>query len=544
MKIKNEIQLFFQDIKDIFAGLYKYIQKHFSIAYFIVAIIHFIITFYTDPLIFEYLGTDVKKFLLIKRTFLIIIILLWQFIGILIKNYSKSETIRDLIKFSGIYFLIMLTVHILLWPFIVGNQMYYAYFANSVYFSDMSCFQGIFIRYFRIYALMLIPNLGGIIIIQILTISLILGYIMTMFKSYFKLDKSIYIFYIPFLVPLVMQYNLYMEKDILYSYFFMLLFAKLIFIRLKLQTLSMNVNIINIALISSVAVSLRSEGILLLIATPMMLYLLNYKVLKPHNMLIFLFFSIIFSFVFIPHYVKTVILDKEGTAYKNVYILNDTFKELLKKAVEDKNEYILHEFDNTDNFKITHILNSSIDNVGFYFSLSNSDRKTFKVVSGKLMKTYFWEFVKFKFKVFYNKLESEILTANIHDIKYCTDFSVRNYNAIKDKIVYLNPQLYSATIQLLKKYNLETFKNYLSVWFVFLYFLVLVGAIFFKLKRIFILICFLLIFSGIQILIVPYQHLRFFFQGYITVYLIGFYILFYLIGKTQSKFKNRFYIFK
>ncbi|MDD5021963.1 MAG: hypothetical protein PHR82_07560 [Endomicrobiaceae bacterium] len=536
MKTKNEIHLFFQDIKDLFVGLYKYLQQNFSFIYFIFAIIHFIVTFYTDPLIFEYADTDIGRFVLIKRIFLIVIVLLWQFIGILVKNYSRSEMIRNFIRFSVIYFLIMSAVHILLWPFIVGDQMYYSYFANSVYFSDRSYFQGVFIRYFRIYSLMLIPNLGGIILMQVLTISLILGYIIAVFKSYFKLDKSIYFFYIPFLMPLVIQYNLHMEKDILYSYFFMLLFAKLMFI--QLQSKSINVTLFNIAIITSVTASLRSEGILLFVAIPVMLYLLNYKILKLRNMILFLLLSVCCSFVFIPHYVSSVILDKDGKSYKNVYILNDSFKDLLKKAVEDKNKYILDEFNNTHGLKIAQILNNSIDNAGFYRSLSESDRKQFEIVKSKLMRTYFGEFVKFKFNAFYNKLLPENLTTNLHDLKSRMDFSIQCYNTIKDKIVNLNPQLYSDTIQLLRQYNsniIKHFKNSLSVWYIFLYFLLFVGVIFYKLKKIFIIVCFLVIFLIIQILIVPSPGFRFFFQCYLAGYMSVFYLIFHFISAKKYK---------
>lgn len=391
---------------------------------------------------------------------------------------------------------------------------------------------------------MLIPDIAGVMILQLLTISLILGYIMAMFKSYFKLDKLIYLFYIPFLTPLVIQYNLHMEKDILYSYFSILLFTKLIFVQLESKSYPININLFNIAIISSIVASLRSEGILFFVATPAILYLFNYKILKLRNVVLFLLISIFCSFVFMPHYVSSVVIDKEGEAYKNIYILNDSLKDLLKKAVEDKNRYILDEFNNTDELKIENILNKNINNVGFFMILSNGDKKQFKLISKKLMISYFGEYVKFKFKIFYNGLGTEYLMINLHDTNDFESFALPAYNSIKDKIIYLSPYIYSETIKLLKIYNERPLIKSLSVWFIILYFSVLLGAILMKLKRIFILICFLMIFFIIQILIVPYPGFRFFFQGYITVYLIGFYILLYLRERIQSKFKNKFHIVK
>jgi len=554
MKIKNEIQLFFQDIKDLFCDVYKYIQKNFNLTYFIIAVIHFIVTFYTDNLIFQYktvFYTDILNFEykypnfisieIIKTIFFIMLIFMWQFIGIIIKKYSTSPSIRDFIKFSAIYFFIMMLFQLALWPFIIGDQMYYMYFSDSIYFLDsgyfsyMSCFQGLFIKYFRIYALMLIPNIAGIMILQLLTISLILGYIMAKVKSYFKLGKLIYFFYIPFLMPIVIQYNLLMEKDILYSYFSMLLVAKLIFVQLESKSYPININLFNIALISSIVASLRSEGILFLVATPLVLYLFNYKILKLRNMILFLLLSIFCSFIFMPHYVSSVILDKDGEGYKNVYILNDSLKILLKKAVDDKNRYILDEFNNTYELKIEHILNKNINNVGFFRVLTDEDKQQFKLISKKLMIVYFGEYVKFKFNAFYNGLGTEYLKINLHDMNDIESFAIPAYNSIKDKIIYLSPYIYSETIKLFQRYREFPFVNFLSVKFIILYSFIFLGAILMKLKRILILTYLLIIFFIIQILIIPYPGFRFLFLYYLVCWLLIFYLIFYFINAKKYK---------
>jgi hypothetical protein len=232
--------------------------------------------------------------------------------------------------------------------------------------------------------------------------------------------------------------------------------------------------------------------------------------------------------------VSSVILDKDGKAYKNVYILNDSLKVLLKKVVKDQNRYILDEFDNTSELKVKKILKNRIGNIGFYRKLSQKGKQKFEVISNKLMTVYFYEYVKFKFKAFYHGLGLAYIKANLHNPNNVEGTMILAYNAIKDRIIYLNPHLYSETIKLLKKYNRLPIFKLLSVWFIILYSLVFVGAIFMKLKRIFILVCFLGIFFIIQILIVPFSGFRFFFQYYLTVYLVMFYLIFYFIGNKTS----------
>ncbi len=361
-----------KDLCDISKELNKYFIQRFSIKYLIMAFIHFLLTFYTDNLIFQYQDTNLLTLIRIKTIFLIILIFLWQFIGFIIRNYSKSDNIKVFIKFSGAYFGVMLLFQLALWPFIVGNQMYYGYFADTVYLTDYAVFQGIFVRYFRIYSLMLVPNIAGITIVQIFFISLIIGYVMHQMKKYFNIGKSVYFFYIPFLFPLVLQYNLHIEKDIIYSYFILFLISNLLFLKFEINSRKLNLNIFFIALSSALVTAIRPGGIIFFIATPALLYLLYYKSLNFNKMLMYFIFSILMSLIFVPNVVSTVLLNRNGSSYGNVYILNDTFKILLNKAVDDQNEDILEEFESDTNLKIKKLLSkkNAIKRPIFYKSYS------------------------------------------------------------------------------------------------------------------------------------------------------------------------------
>ncbi len=522
-----------QDLYAVFRELNKYFIRMFSIKYFAVSVFHFILTFYTDGLIFVYQNLDAPVFIRIKIIFLIILIFLWQFIGFIIRNYSKSENIRGFIKFSGIYFAVMMLFQLALWPFIVGNQMYYGYLADAVYLTDYAVFQGVFIKYFRIYSLMLVPNIAGITIVQIFVISSIIGYVMQQIKKYFNLGKSVYFFYIPFLFPLMLQYNLNIEKDIIYSYFVLFLIANLLFLKFETNSQRLNLNIFFIALSSALVAAVRPGGIIFFIATPALLYLLYYKSFNFGKILMYFILSILLSVIFVPNVVSTVLLNKNGASYGNVYILNDTFKVLLNEAVDDQNENILEEFESDTNFKIKRILSKKTElNDGFFTNLPKRDKNKFQIISQKLIAEYFDEYVKHKFKKLYYGQVIINLNSNPHNIAEYDNYAHKSYEKIKNRIVQISPAVYSRVIDFFKAYNENmSINHYILKSFIFIYSVIFVISILLGVRKIFIIACYMIFHIVYITLIVPYPGFRFYFPCYITGYLFIFYLIFYFIRR-------------
>jgi hypothetical protein len=275
-----------------------------------------------------------------------------------------------------------------------------------------------------------------------------------------------------------------------------------------------------------------------------MVYLLNYKIIKARNMVLFLILSILVSFIFIPSYISTVIINENGRAYKNVYILNDVFKVLLKKAVEYDNEYILDEFETTSKLKVDKILKQRINNVGFFRNLTKVDKDKFEIISKKLMRSYFDEYVKYKFEIFYRRLSMPYLKKDIKDVEDCEVDIVRLYNySIKDRIMYINSDLYSKVSNFFQEYNNYITKprlNLLSIWNITIYSAVFIISIVFGLKRVLTCSSFIIFYMLLQILISPTTRFRFYFYCYITNYILVFYIIFHFINllKKHKIFKR------
>jgi len=525
-----------KDLRDTAVSLKDFIIQVADRKILRAAILHFILTLFSDELVFEYGGVSLFYIIRIKIIFLIILIIIWHLMGYLVKNYSKSEDIRDFIKFSGIYFAVMMLFQLALWPFIVGDQMYYCYFADSVYLTNAAIFQGIFIKYFRIYSLMLVPNLAGIVIVQLCVISLIIGYVMLRIKKHFGLAKWAYLFYIPFLTPVVIQHNLHIEKDILYSYFIFLLLAHILIVRLK-QDKRLNINLFIIAVFYAIAASIRPEGIILFIVMPVLIYLLNYKEINLRKIILFLIFSVFSSFIFVPNYMSTVLLNKNGHSYTNMYILNDSFKVLLQKAINMKDEYILDEFKSNTNLKSEELCVKDIDfNIGFFINLPKRDQIKFQIISNKLIQKYFYDYIKYKFTLFYEKIYITDLNTNIRNLGKYDDYADSRYQLIKNKLTQISPYIYSEVIGIFSKYNAfirGSYYNFLAISIIMVYGVILLGAILISEKKLLIELIFIISYLIFQILMSPFPNLRFYFPCYITGYFFMFYLIFYFIGNKN-----------
>lgn len=527
-----------QEIKEAVAGINKYFIQRFDRTFFVIAVLHFCFTFYTDMFVFEY--DDVGLFFLIrtKIIFFIILIFIWQMAGYIITNYSKSRNIRNCLKFAGIYFSLMMLFQFALWPFMVGNQMYYGYFSDAIHLSDSAVFQGIFIRYFRIYALMLIPNTAGITIIQIMIISLIIGYLMFRIKNYFNLNKAVYFVYIPFLTPLVIQYNLHIEKDTIYAYSLMFLITNLMFIDFGKNPKKINMKLFFTALLSAVVAAIRPGGIFFFMVTPFVLYLLNSKVLNFKKTMLFIVFSAMMSLIFVPNIISTVFLNKNGRSYGNVYILNDTFQFLLKEAIEEDNEYILDEFDRGTSLTPGRLVSEQTQLCdGFFTDLPQRDKDKFNAVSKKLIKNYYCEYVKYKSKAFYQRLRIIDLNPDIHDLSQYDQYAKKSYNLIKHKMAVINPGIYGKVIEFFKRYNVDLVVPHyaLITYILVLWSVCFVSSIVLRIRKAFILICLLIFYLFYLIVVTPYPGFRFYFPVFITMYLFVFYIIFYLITGRNSR---------
>lgn len=195
-----------------------------------IALIHWILTFFTDHIIFEYVmwdfsnGTQMVKTAMTygaKAVFLLILIGIYQGLYFF---FAKAD--KRLVKYTLIYFCINMILLFLVWPGIWRMDEFGI--LNSAVKLLPVFWQNYLTSLFYVFSLMLIPVPSGVIIVQCALISLMAGYIIRFFTDRF--GKSGLLAFLPFLFFPVLDSNLYPMRMSLYGvmelFLLVLLFEK------------------------------------------------------------------------------------------------------------------------------------------------------------------------------------------------------------------------------------------------------------------------------------------------------------------------------
>lgn len=195
-----------------------------------IALIHWILTFFTDHIIFEYVMWDfsdvtqtVKTAMTYgaKAVFLLILIGIYQGLYFF---FAKAD--KRLVKYTLIYFCINMILLFLVWPGIWRMDEFGI--LNSAVKLLPVFWQNYLTSLFYVFSLMLVPVPSGVIIVQCALISLMAGYIIRFFVNCF--GKSGLFAFLPFLLFPVLDSNLYPMRMSLYGvlelFLLVLLFEK------------------------------------------------------------------------------------------------------------------------------------------------------------------------------------------------------------------------------------------------------------------------------------------------------------------------------
>ena len=203
-----------------------------------VAFIHFVISFFSDRVIFTYKLIDFSKSIMIakmaiawgcKILFLIVLFVFYNYIYYLLKKASK-----EYVKFVGIYFAMMIGLLLLTYPGIWRMDEFGLLFTASEAFFDF--WQNYLTDLFYIMALMFCPIPASIVLMQCLVISIIVGSILYQIQCIGLIKgKWIYGLYLPFLCLPVLSSNLYPIRMSLYAYFELFMLVKMVLLKYKAE---------------------------------------------------------------------------------------------------------------------------------------------------------------------------------------------------------------------------------------------------------------------------------------------------------------------
>ena len=206
----------------------KKINKKYIVAYIICLFFAFIQYF-----IFR---QEINNIFIVEGTFKHIMFIIYKVIALFISSFIfflayylfiNRKKYKIFIKYFFTYFSIMLILLFLCWPGIFKGDEYYT--LESILKLDIVWMQSLYTSLFYIIALCIIPTIASITFLQILIISIIVGYIMANIEKNLNNKKLTYLLYIALLLPPVIDNNLFTLRSSLISYIFLLLIFHLIF---------------------------------------------------------------------------------------------------------------------------------------------------------------------------------------------------------------------------------------------------------------------------------------------------------------------------
>lgn len=256
----------------------------FNKAGLIIAMLHWLVSFFTDRSLFNYSLTDfsdtvcmIKSMLAwaAKGAFLILLIILWQLVFFIIKAIKENnQRIKEYLSCVLVYFLIMSALFSMLSPGLWRLDEF-GILKNATLILP-HFWQGYLTSIFYIFALMLIPSISGVVIVQYVIISFITGYIVFKLKDYLKIKKYWWTLYIPFLAFPVIDSNFYPIRMSIYAFLEVLLIFELFSIKYEKRKITTK-NILLLSLLSAIIVCWRTEAIYYMAAMPIVFAILFIK---------------------------------------------------------------------------------------------------------------------------------------------------------------------------------------------------------------------------------------------------------------------------
>lgn len=247
------------------------------------AVFHWLITFVTDRLFFEYslfsFGT-VKEAVLsmygwaVKCVFLVLLMILYQTAGSLAKKWKENHIqVKERMKFAGIYFLFMMILLLAVYP--GAWRMDEFGILRDAKTLMPTFWQGYLTSCFYIFSLMILPIPAGVVVIQCGVISGVAGYLCERAGSKLNLKHKMWLL-LPFLAFPVLDSNVYPMRMSVYVFLELLLAAIFLFAIWEKRTLSKGEKWAVIILTAIVTVW-RTEAIYYIVWIPLIYLFIFWK---------------------------------------------------------------------------------------------------------------------------------------------------------------------------------------------------------------------------------------------------------------------------
>lgn len=463
-------------------------NRGFGIAV-IIALLHWVISFFTDTIIFNYVKWDtssmtgVVKMMITygcKLAFLLLLIGLYCGLYAIIKSYKRNRKVRKWVQFSAFYLLLMLLLLLLTWPGIWRmDEFGILKSARELY---PLFWQNYLTSAFYIMGMMLVPIPAGVIILQIILIAAIVGFLLTMADTWSNHSKWTYLMYIPFLMLPVLDSNLYPMRMSVYAFLELLWVAVLYDMAISKQTITKK-RILLTALLGAVITVWRTEAIYYVIAAPIIVIVLLYKKLGRKQIKQFILSFLLFTLILgIPQQVGNKMTSGDQYEITSLILpitplveqahVNGDTTELSAIDKVLNTELLLQGYEAGDTGIQIFWSHSDLVRTGY----TGSDYKQFKKAYNRLISKYPSVFLKERVETFAN---SNNLLSNTTEI-FTADWSP-NYPYFRENYkanIPVSNEMRSAVIKFIECRNQDDYESLNSFYPVFYNFLLPLAFLF------------------------------------------------------------------
>jgi len=302
------------------------INKCKSNIFYFIAFFHCLLTFFTDSIVFT--GSrreNIIVYIFLKIILFIILSIFWYFV------LGKNKKTHKIFLYSIPYLLILLTKFFMDHDmYLVGDELnIFNYVTNfNIYPAHFTYITGI------VYAvsLMIIPFQAGIVVIKIFLQSILCGYCVYKFKSYYK-SKWSYLIYLLFIIPTVIDNGILIHRMQYYGLLYLFTIIKVVFdyrTNQKLQKKQLFLLMLSFAILAI----WRKEGIYLLVFAPLIICSV-YKIQTVRNIgKTFISFIIILLLVVFPQMLNST----QSFTEEDTHTYNHWFVNMCREGL-DKSKY-------------------------------------------------------------------------------------------------------------------------------------------------------------------------------------------------------------
>ncbi|MBX0301947.1 hypothetical protein K2F54_18445 [Cryobacterium sp. 1639] len=249
------------------------LQHKLLVSLFLTFLHLFLILPINQAIFFDIPGDDSKKAitsLILRAGFAVLLFgLIYSVLKFAEGIVAGGLLYRRWLLAGGVYLLVNVVVLAFIWP---GYWVWDEYFLlNGVRDGTLPVWQGLFTGIFYVFCLYLIPTGGGVVIVQVLIASAVVGYVIAQTAGLLKRSWLAGLLLIPLVSAPVLLYNFYPLRLTVYSYLELLVLFRLILIaKGNARTTNRYVEFMALSAAIMLLAVWRSEGVYYLILLPIL----------------------------------------------------------------------------------------------------------------------------------------------------------------------------------------------------------------------------------------------------------------------------------